>query len=79
MSKPNKVFAYVPKGASDYWVFTARPDAMRCETHFREAGYTNVRVTTFRVGPRNENQRAYRVSVYYDPATQARPTYDRWA
>lgn len=79
MANPNRAMAYVPKQAQDYevWPESQKAAAYACAEEYRQRGY-KVRESRFKTGPRNDYRWSYRVTVYYDPATQARPDVAAW-
>jgi hypothetical protein len=79
MANPNRVMAYVAKSASSWTTFAQgeHSTAVRCADYFKERGY-KVRVTRFNVGPRNQRGYNWKVTVYYDAATQKTPDAMAW-
>lgn len=70
MANPNRAMAHVGLNPTAYWTFPKPFMAARFASAAKAMGL-KVRESSFRIGPRNENRRSYRVSVYWTAAGPA--------
>lgn len=75
MTNPNRVAAYLPKNPSFYWTFPQPNMAARFAAAAKEMGL-KVRESAFRIGPKKEFRRNYRVTVYWTGAEPDRVALD---